>query len=345
MFLKAIFNRTIITHFVKDRMTIMAAYFTNTALIILFFYLLTDGNISGIYPMILSIFVFIIFLSNEFYKYIRFNKWIDNQADNPDYEIDVSTYEHKQIVKVINRVHSRYINKINEIEEDVTDSNRFLSQWIHDMKTPVSVIDLIIQKLKEEKDTFNDELIMELEEENDKILKNLEQTLTMIRLKEFSQDYVPQAIELNKLLKNIIKDSKKQFIYNNVFPIFNNTDNESYILSDVKWNRFMLEQIISNAIKYSSCKEQSKYIYFDIVDEGKYTVLNIKDEGIGIPEYDINKIFEPFFTGENGREYKNSTGIGLYICNMIAEKLEHELSIKSIKGEGTTVSIKYLSKL
>lgn len=344
MFLKAIFNRTIIKHFIKDRMTILAAYFTNTALIILFFYLLTDGDISVIYPMILSIFIFIIFMSNELYRYIRFNEGIEIQAVNPDYEIDVSTNEHKQIVKVINRVHSRNINKINDIEKEMIDSNRFLSQWIHDMKTPVSVIDLIIQKLKE-KNTFNDEIIIELEEENNKILKNLEQTLTMIRLKEFSQDYVPEAIELNKLLKNIIRDNKKQFIYNNIFPKFNNTDNESYILSDVKWNRFMLEQIISNAIKYSSCKEQSKYIYFDIVEEGKYTILNIKDEGIGIPEYDINKIFEPFFTGENGRKYKNSTGIGLYICNMIAEKLEHDLSINSIKGEGTTVSIKYLSKL
>ena len=105
----------------------------------------------------------------------------------------------------------------------------------------------------------------------------------------------------------------------------------------------MLSQIISNAIKYSSDHDKSKNIYFSISKEEKYTVLEIRDEGIGIPEYDIDRVFEPFFTGENGRRIKKSSGIGLYICKLIAEKLGHKIHIKSKVGQGTIVKLRYLS--
>ena len=170
-----------------------------------------------------------------------------------------------------------------------------------------------------------------------------------MRLEDFSMDYVPEALNLYDSLKNVINERRSQFIHNNVFPKVQCDCNAEKILTDTKWNEFMMGQIISNAIKYSRIynedKEVCKHVYFHIGKQNKYIVLTIRDEGVGIPHYDINRVFEAFFTGENGRKYKQSTGIGLYICKVISEKLGHEILIESEEGNGTKLQIKYLSKL
>lgn len=337
-------TKKIINNFIKDRIFITSFYFVNTIIIILFFFLYTDGKVKIVYPIILSAFIYLIFISFDFYKYMKFNRDIIIAINNPNYDIVGDSYERKEIGKIICLIHTDYINKINEIKEDNNKKNKFLSQWIHNMKTPVSVIDLILQKSFENMNTDNN-AFEELQEENDRLLNNLEQVLNMIRIDDFSKDYVPESMDLCYLLKKIINERKNQFIYNNVFPKLNCGEAKFYILSDIKWNEFMVGQIINNAIKYSSCVNSSKSIYFDIRQDKKYTILTIRDEGLGIPEYDLKRVFEPFFTGENGRKYRNSTGIGLYVCSVICEKLGHDISIKSEEGKGTEVRIKYLSKL
>ncbi|MDF2567362.1 MAG: sensory transduction histidine kinase, partial [Oscillospiraceae bacterium] len=150
--------------------------------------------------------------------------------------------------------------------------------------------------------------------------------------------------DLTESLKKVINTKKNQFIYQHVFPKFD--INEPFlILTDSKWNELILDQVISNAIKYSMEEKTSHYVYFDIQKQKEMTILSIKDEGIGIPEYDISRVFEPFFTGENGRKYKNSTGIGLYVCAEIAQKLGHKIEIQSDLNQGTVVKISYLSKM
>lgn len=109
--------------------------------------------------------------------------------------------------------------------------------------------------------------------------------------------------------------------------------------------KLMLEQIISNAIKYSKEDGKSKKLYIDIKESGEKTLLSIKDEGIGIPSFDLNRFFEPFFTGENGRAHQDSTGIGLYISSEIVKRLGHKLEIKSEPKKGTEVVVEYITKL
>lgn len=333
--------KKIIYNFVNDRIFITTIYFINTFFIILFFFLYTGGKVPIVYPIILSAFTYLIYISFDFYRYMKFNMDINKTVNNPSYNISGDSYERKEIEKAITSIHSNYINKINEIKEENYKKNKFLSQWIHNVKTPVSVIDLILQKNM----NSDNKIFDEINEENNRLLNNLDIVLNMIRIDDFSKDYTPECMDLSCLLKKMINERKNQFIYNNVFPKLNCEENEAIILSDIKWNEFMIGQIINNAIKYSSCKENSKSIYLSIKKDNKYTVLTIKDEGIGIPGYDIKRVFEPFFTGENGRKYKNSTGIGLYICGVICEKLGHDISIKSEEGKGTEVNIKYLSKL
>lgn len=333
-----------INNFINDRIFITLIYFINTFFIILFFYLFTDGKTPIVYPIILSVFIYLLYISFDFYRYMKFNIYINMTIINPNYDISGESYERKEIGRAIASIHNNYINKINEIKEENNKKNKFLSQWIHNMKTPVSVIDMILQKSVKNRYS-NNKILDEINEENNRLLVNLDAVLNMIRIDDFSKDYVPESMDLCSLLKKMINERKNQFIYNNVFPKLNCEYDKATILSDIKWNEFMIGQIINNAIKYSSCKESSKSIYISINVDKKYTVLTIKDEGIGIPWYDINRVFEPFFTGENGRKYKNSTGIGLYICSVICEKLGHDISIKSKIGKGTEVKIEYLSKL
>ncbi|WP_147535785.1 ATP-binding protein [Bacillus marasmi] len=106
-----------------------------------------------------------------------------------------------------------------------------------------------------------------------------------------------------------------------------------------------MEQILSNAIKYSNV-EKSEAIVIDVTeDEEDNVILSIKDEGIGIDAKDINRVFDPFFTGESGRRDRNATGIGLYMVKLISDRLGHKIRIQSQKDKGTTVQITFLSKL
>lgn len=208
------------------------------------------------------------------------------------------------------------------------------------MKTPVSVINLIVQREKEKADT---EIIKNIEEENYKLRNGLDQILNVIRLDEFSRDYEPEVVDLVELIKEAINLRKNQFIYGNVFPKIQFNMDNALVLTDKKWSHFIIDQIISNAVKYSK-KGEKEHVYFNIIRESNKTYMLIKDEGVGIPNYDLKRIFEPFFTGENGRNFQNSTGIGLYMCKKIAENLGHEISVTSSLGEGTTVKVTYISK-
>jgi OmpR family two-component system sensor histidine kinase YxdK len=340
--------KDIASNFIKDKLFVTVVYFINTLLITLFFYLYVDKEVEVLYPVLLSIFVYVIYISFDFYRYYRFNKSIKRAMENVNSDMVILTKEHKIVKEVINSIHTNYINIINEMKEENKVNNKFFSQWVHNMKTPVSVIEIIVQKLMD-KDQTDLKFIEEIREENTKLLNGLEQILSMIRIEDFSMDYVPEAVNLYDSLKKVINERKSQFIHNNVFPKVQGKCSAEKILTDVKWNEVMLGQIISNAIKYSrTCnedKEVSKLVYFHIEKQKKYVVLTIRDEGVGIPYYDINRVFEAFFTGENGRKYKQSTGIGLYICKVISEKLGHEILIESEEGNGTILQIKYLSKL
>ncbi len=379
----------IFRNFVKDQSLFLIFYFTSSFLIILFYYLITSGQVEIIYPMSISIFVFLVYFIISFCRYYSFNKDLNSCINNMNYDLRVSTCEHKHVKEMVNAIHHNYALSLQQLKLNNLNKNRFISQWIHNMKTPVSVSDLILQK-----QMLCEEDIVSLQEENKKLLTHLEQVLTLIRLDDFSNDYVPTSVNLTESLRGIINSKKNQFIYNHVYPKLN-ISSPHMVLTDEKWNRMIVEQIINNAIKYSATDEsadnsnafsdsqyidgvseditdnedelvssesiqnesiqnesiqgestaKSKSIYFDIYEQEGNTVLSITDEGVGIAEHDQKRIFEPFFTGENGRKLQNSTGIGLYLAREIASKLGHKLEIESKQCRGTTVRITYLSKL
>ncbi len=336
-------KKRILINFVIDRLIFIAGYFLCSVLLTLFFHLSTGKIIEIVYPAAISLFILIFVLVIQWMRYYSLFRGIYQSITNPFYDLHPRLLEHKTVAEIINNIHQFYIDKITVIQKENKERNYFLSQWVHSMKAPASIIGLIIQEQDWTKPDTQ-EAIRDIQAENDKIIAGMEQVLSIIRLGDFSKDYAPESIDLIFEIRKIVNLRKRQFIYNRVFPRIECEMEELLVVTDSKWNDILIDQLVSNAIKYSRADGKGKDIQFIIAERSGYATLTIKDYGIGIPPYDLKRVFEPFFTGENGRKVKNATGIGLYLCALIADKLGHRLNIESKPDCGTEVTITYLTK-
>lgn len=222
-----------------------------------------------------------------------------------------------------------YLSEIHEQQSKVEAHLHFINQWVHQMKTPVSVIHLMVQN-------EDDPRSVAIEDEIDRLRKGLEMVLYTARLDTFEHDFFVETLNLEKLVRSVASSQKRLFIRRKVFPQIE-IEGAISITSDEKWLSFVLAQIITNAVKYT-VKENAKVQFHGYVRDTE-TVLEIADEGIGIPESDLPRVFDPYFTGENGRRFQESTGMGMYLVKQICSKLGHRIELESKVGQGTTVRI------
>lgn len=338
-------DANLIKSFLKDQIGNSIAYFTGCFLIGLFYYIDGQKKIEILYPLSIILFVYFIWMIYQYVEYRKLYKDLEDMVNLHEYKGGYHSNINQKVNTATNKIHTNYLNKLSDAEMKWKKERRFLSLWIHNMKTPVSVTDLIIQRMERDEIDQNSG-IQALKEENNKLLVNLDTVLNMMRLEEFAKDYIPEQINLLEELNAIINKNKSLFIYHHVFPKITTDLEEAEILSDKKWNELMLHQFITNAVKYSTDENgASKYIYFIVEKYKENIILTIKDEGIGIPEHDLTKVWEPFFTGDNGRKGYQSSGIGLYFCSEVGKLLGHDLKLSSEVGKGTSVSISYLAKL
>ncbi|MCH1625735.1 sensor histidine kinase [Fredinandcohnia sp. SECRCQ15] len=307
------------------------------ACMITFFYLTVPVDIEFFYPSLIGLFLLIVYLVIDLLRYYPANRAIERLLNNQDGELQAHTGEQKAFQQLLNKTISEHSSKYNEMKEQNKERLYFLSHWMHYLKTPVSVIELIINK-EESSETFE-----KIQQENKRLHTSIEQALTMIRMDSFENDLEVKSVDLLISLRKLINGRKKECIYQSIFPSIEYEGKTAYIVTDSKWNEILIDQIISNAIKYSSTKSGNKKLLFRINELGNYTTLSIIDEGVGIPSYDLERVFQPFFTGENGRRFPNSTGIGLYLSKKIADKLGQTITIESTLSEGTTVTIRWLT--
>lgn len=332
-------NKRILKNFFKDRALLISFYLFNIVSVITFFHLSEPSNTEILYPFSVGIFLLSLYLLIDGYCYYQVNGAIENQYA----EMKIYTEEQKAFDKWIKNLSYQHSREKNEQNEKNKERLYFLSHWMHHLKTPVSVTDLIIQN--EQKLHGSTKAFENLQVENKRLHTAIEQGLTMLRMESFENDLDIKSMDLLSSLRKLINNRKSEFIYQSTFPVLNSEEEAAFIITDPKWNETMLDQIISNAIKYSSGRNGSKKIRFHVKKEEEATILSIADEGVGIPSYDLERVFEAFFTGENGRDYQNSSGIGLYLCKRIADRLNHRITIESEESKGTTVTIRYLTKV
>ncbi|WP_270572483.1 sensor histidine kinase [Bacillus glycinifermentans] len=253
------------------------------------------------------------------------------------------TEEQRIWTSLIAKINKSYREKLARNSRQRQQHVDFTNQWIHHMKTPVSVISLLIQEGRKQSDPASLRTVLgDIEEENERFRRGLDMMLHMARLDHFAIDLKPEKIDVVRLLRDIINEEKRQFIKRRLFPKLETPDESVIVYSDKKWLTVVFQQIIYNALKYSP-QQKGEEIIFAVEQTGDQTSVSVIDRGIGIPAHDLPRIFAPFFTGENGRTQKEATGMGLYLSKEICGHLGHELSALSKPGEGTAVTVSFTS--
>lgn len=234
------------------------------------------------------------------------------------------------LLDIMNEMKKSMIENVNKYKLENKEYKEYIEMWIHEVKIPIAAGKMIAENNKSE---AMNHILSEL----GKIESYVEQALYYARSNTVEKDYIIKEISLEELVNQVIIHNKKELIEKKTKIKLEGLNQSVY--SDSKWLNYILNQIIVNSIKYTEklpmeltiCGEEKK----------EEVVLKIKDNGIGIREGDLYRVFEKGFTGEHGRQYSKSTGIGLYLCKKLCNKLSHGLYIESKEGEGTCVTITF----
>ena len=218
------------------------------------------------------------------------------------------------------------VNYYKNIQEDYKE---YIELWIHEVKIPIATSKMIIENNK-------NEVTKSIDEELDKVENYTEQALFYARSNAVEKDYIINKTNLKEIVNGAILKNKTTLLNEKVSIELSNLKEEVY--TDSKWAVFIINQIIQNAIKYS--KKENKKIEISSQEKNDKVILYIKDNGIGIKKGEITRVFERGFTGENGRIIgQKSTGIGLYLCKKLCDRLGLGIELNSEKDKGTEVRI------
>lgn len=280
------------------------------------------------YTLFLCFLAGIISLLSQFYFYYKKVQDFIYLAKQQDYNWKLpesSSYIetlYQQLLLELKSKHLRLLSENDQKEQELLD---YYSLWVHQIKTPISAMRLLL-------DTENFPQKSNVTMELFKIEQYAEMVLQSLRLFSHSSDYVIRKCSLEMIVRGTIRKYAKMFIGKKLSMDFREFSCEVH--TDEKWLAFVVEQVLSNALKYTRTGTISIYL-----ENPDAPTLVIEDTGIGISPEDLPRVCEKGFTGYNGRMDKKSTGIGLYLCKQILTKLNHTLSIESQIGKGTKVKI------
>ena len=212
--------------------------------------------------------------------------------------------------------------------EAYNDLMDYYTLWVHQIKTPIAASQLLVQNIEDS------DLRKQMEQELFKIDSYANLVLQYLRLESFHDDLVLKRVSLEDLVKEVVRKYALFFIQKNLTVDLHDLD--VAVITDRKWLLVIIEQLLSNSLKYTSAGGIE--IYF------KDQTLYIKDSGIGIKNSDVLRVFERGFSGYNGHMTQQSSGLGLYLSKKIAEQLGHKISLHSEVGQGTTVAIRFEEK-
>lgn len=281
-----------------------------------------------IYMLGIYLFIILVYFFKDYRKYKNHHqnlKYIKEDLDFlDDFPRDIYL-EEKIYQEMIQQLQKKAFQLSKENQQKYNDMIDYYTKWVHQIKTPIAGLKLIIQN-----DYPDEKMLVELL----KIEQYVNMALQYVRLDHIHHDLSFQKVSLDELVSQEIKKQSLFFFQKNIKVDYQIQDQQ--ILTDEKWSSFAIEQVLSNALKYT--KEGSITFY----NEGEK--LYIKDSGIGIKESDLPRVFEKGFTGFQGRNDKKASGLGLYLCKNIFDQLGHLISIESKVGQGTTVCLDFSKK-
>ena len=236
-------------------------------------------------------------------------------------------YEGILFTEIMYKINKSMLENVKKYELMTKDFKEYIELWIHEVKIPIQALELMLHNKKNSKEL----------REVKRLEGFIEQVLYYERGENASEDYLIKEVNLKDVIKNVALRNKDTLLEEKINLIVDDT--KTTVLSDAKWLEFIINQIISNSIKYKS--ENNSYIHISIKDDKNNTTLIIEDNGIGINASDLPRVFNKTFTGSNGHNTASSTGMGLYIVKNLCNKLGHDIVIASTKGKYTKVLITF----
>ena len=294
------------------------------------------GMFIKIYIPLIIMGLYMISIIIEYFKRKKFYNNLLNMLEELDEKyliteiIKTPNFLEGQIFKnSLEQIDKSMLENVNKYKYMTEDYKEYIELWIHEIKIPIAASKMVIENNK-------NEVTKSIDEELDKVENYIEQALFYARSNTVEKDYYIRKVVLKEIVNESIKKNKSSLIQEKISINIHNLDIE--VNTDNKWIVFILNQIIQNSIKYRKKENSVIEIY---ANQGKENViLYIKDNGIGIKQGEITRVFEKGFTGTNGRlSNKKSTGIGLYLCKKLCNKLGIGIELNSVQNEGTEVKL------
>lgn len=282
---------------------------------------------AAVYPALLCSVFGMIIVAFDFMQVRIRHKILTEIQKHPFYMLDMlpepASIEINDYTEIIRNLHDSQRKLENSMYERYYDMVDYYTMWVHQIKTPIASMRLNLQN-------EDSQLSRKLSSDLFRIEQYVEMVLVFLRLDSDATDYVIKEYDMDDIIKHAVRRFAGEFISRKLSLEYESVNTK--VLTDEKWLLFVIEQVLSNALKYT--KNGRISIYMEGAD-----VLCIKDTGIGIAQGDLPRIFEKSYTGYNGRTDKRASGMGLYLSKQICRKLGHEISVESVLDSGTTVRI------
>ena len=319
--------KNVFLSYLKHRLKIIGLYFLFTVIHLVIFALYHLSLAAVAYPMGLCLFIGLVVMVLDFkkvYQKHRALSAIQGMTDAMIAELPESRgildSDYQKIIHLLCQEQSQRVSDMNLKYQDMID---YYTIWAHQIKTPIASMHLHLQN----EDT---PLARQLSSDLMRIEQYVEMVLMFLRLDSDSTDYVIREHDLDTIVRQSVRKFAGEFIAKKLKLVYEPM--EAKVITDDKWLSFVVEQVLSNALKYTPSGS------ITISLEAPKT-LCIRDTGIGIAPEDLPRIFEKGYTGYNGRSDKRASGIGLYLCRRICKNLGHSISATSAPDEGTTIRI------
>lgn len=322
--------------FIKDKIFNIGIILFALVTVEIFLIIYNFGTLVKIYTFVSILVAFFLGLLIEFYNKKNYYDELFAKLDELDKKylivelLKQADFIEANFLKIIlQECNKSMLEDVNYYKHLQDEYKEYIELWIHEVKIPIATSKLIIENNR-------NSITSSIDEEIDKIDEYIEQALFYARSNSVEKDYIIRKINLREVVNTVIKKNKKQFISLKIKLDVKDIKREIYV--DSKWVIFILNQIMSNSIKYLDKEEKNITIYSE--ENKENVVLYIKDNGLGIKESEVSRVFEKGFTGSNGRKnLKKSTGMGLYLSKKLCDKLGLAVSLTSSEGIGTTVKI------
>ena len=309
--------------YLRSRSRVFTYIFSLGFLVLLFQFLFASLGTYFLYFFLLSSFVTFLFLAWDIFAEAQvYRQEVLYDERDPKSPLECA------LAEKLEECESELYQKKSEAQSKLTDLLDYYTLWVHQIKTPIAASRLLVAEVSDR------EAKQQLEQEIFKIDSYTNLVLQYLRLESFHDDLVFEKVQVEDLVKEVVRKYALFFIQKGL--TLNLHDLDKIIVTDKKWLLIVIEQILSNSLKYT--KEGGLEIYM----EGQE--LCIKDTGIGIKNSDVLRVFERGFSGYNGRLTQQSSGLGLYLSKKISEELGHQIRIESEVGKGTTVRIKFSNR-